>query len=132
MKTGLLLIPVMLAAGAAAFAEKPQEGRDGPISLKEAEAKAEERFAAIDADGDGGLTAAELFAAEHHADRVARMQERKFARLDRDSDGVISAEEFARRIERLAKLDSNDDGEVSREELRAGKRHKRSRWHHDG
>ena len=132
MKLPLLLVPVLLAASAAAFAEKPHGRWQGPISIEEAEARATERFAAIDADGDGTVTREELFSEERHKARKAEKHQRMFDRLDADDDGIVTAEEFVKRIERLARLDSNDDGEVTRDELRAGKRGKDSKRQRDG
>ena len=132
MKTSLILIPVLLAASAAAFAEKPDRRWHGPISIEEAEARAAERFSRIDADGDGALTREELFSEERRKERIDERRQRKFDRLDADGDGTVSAEEYGKRIERLVALDSDEDGQVSREELRAAKHRKRPKRHQDG
>ena len=132
MKTSLILIPALLAASAAAFAEKPDRRWHGPISIEEAEARAAERFSRIDADGDGTLTREELFSEERRQERVGERRQRKFERLDADGDGTVSAEEYGKRMERLLALDSDQDGQVTREELRAAKHRKKSKRQQDG
>lgn len=120
-KLPLILIPALLAAGALAFAGKPQGRWHGPISIEEAKARATERFADIDTDGDGRVTQEELFSEERKAAKIAEKRQRRFDRLDADGDGAITPEEFARRVQRLEELDSNGDGEITRDEFRAGK-----------
>lgn len=115
-----------------------------------ASANMEEHFAALDTDGDGRVTEAEMLAkrAQHFADadangdgilnleelesmmaarRKARM-ERRFARLDADGDGAISTEEFSQRKPGwIGRADADGDGGVTLDELKAFKpRHKRS------
>ena len=132
MKAPLILIPILLAASAAAFAEKPHKRWQGPISIEEAEARAAERFGRIDADGDGRLTREELFSAERRKERVEERRERLFDRLDADGDGAVSAEEYGKRIEKLVALDNDEDGTVTREELRAAKHRKKPKRQRDG
>lgn len=132
MKAPTLLIPVLLAASAAALAEKPHKRWQGPISIEEAEARAAERFDRNDADGDGRLTREELFSEERRRERGEERRERMFDRLDADGDGTVSAKEYARRIERLVALDSDADGQVTREELRAAKQRKKPKRQRDG
>ena len=132
MKTSLILIPVLLAASAAAFAEKPERRWHGPISIEEAEARAAERFSRIDADGDGTLSRDELFSEERRQERTDERRQRKFERLDADGDGAVSAEEYGKRMERLLALDSDEDGQVTREELRAAKHRKTTKRQQGG
>ena len=132
MKTSLILIPALLAASAAAFAEKPDRRWHGPISIEEAEARAAERFSRIDADGDGTLTREELFSEERRQERIGERRQREFERLDADGDGTVSAEEYGKRMERLLALDSDQDGQVTREELRAAKHRKKTKRQQDG
>lgn len=54
------------------------------------ETRAEARFDALDADGDGSLTAAEFVAG------VPERAEAVFARMDRNSDGVVSRDDRPR------------------------------------
>ena len=132
VKLHLILIPALLTASAATFGDKSDGRWQGPISIEKAQARATERFADVDANGDGKVTPDELFSEERRAARITEKQQRKFERLDADGDGAITAEEFAKRIERLAKLDQNNDGTVTRDELRAGKRGKDSKRRRDG
>lgn len=99
---------------------------DGKITRAEMEARAEARFAALDTDDSGTLTAQEIRArAEARlADRTARMIERR----DTNEDGVLSLEELSKdaRSDRMfTRLDTNDDGAVSRVEFDVAK----GRWH---
>lgn len=103
-----LAVAWMLAAAAVAV----QAGERQPLSIAAVEAKFKERFAAIDADGDGMILPLEWQdAAAHPAEAIplrwrfafhpGRGQtkdgdaSRAFDRLDADGDGVISREEFA-------------------------------------
>jgi len=81
---------------------------DGEISKEEREAardalrakieeKRNERFAEVDTDGDGALSAEEfgaIGAIERLGKRFPKSIERIFARLDDDEDGGIAADEF--------------------------------------
>lgn len=110
----------------------------------------EERFSALDSDGDGRITEAEMQAkrsryfadADANADGVLDRQElealiearrkarmdRRFARLDANGDGGISAEEFAaRKPGWIGRADADGDGGVTLDELKAFRpHHKRS------
>ena len=119
MKAPLILIPFLLAASAAAFAERADKRLEGPITIEEAEAREAERFDRLDADEDGSLTREEFFAEEGDKGRIGKRRQRVFDRLDADGDGTVSAEEYGKRIERLAALDSDGDGQLTSEELRA-------------
>ena len=120
MKSNWLLIPTLLAA-TAATADKPHDRWQAPIDIEEAQARASERFAAMDSDGDGMLTPEEHAAGADFAHRVKKMRRYHFNRMDDDGDGSITADEFAARIEKLSQLDSNSDGTLTRDELRAGR-----------
>lgn len=80
---------------------------DGVVTLEEmkadavaratarAEAAAERRFARLDLDGDGRVTAAEAMMAGPEGPRKARGHGGDmFARLDADKDGILSAQEL--------------------------------------
>lgn len=84
------------------------------------QADAEAVFAALDADGDGQITAAEL----------ARMPEARFAALDANGDGMLDAAELtatmqARMAERVQSMieerDLDGDGLLSQSELMGGR-----------
>ena len=92
--------------------------------MEELQAQGEARFASIDTNGDGGLSAEELIAAaEGRAeDRAARMLER----LDENGDGILQMDEMPRRggdrAERMFdRVDANDDGVISQEEFETAK-----------
>lgn len=111
--------------------------RDHDRALEKAEVlrPREERFAKLDANGDGRITADELDAhlKQRLQRRLVRMRYRMLARLDADGDGVISKREFtARAMRRFARIDLNGDGRVVPEELRAARKlHRkrmRARW----
>ena len=74
-----------LAAGAAIAAEPNRPGPQAPQTRAEAQARAGEMFARMDANKDGKLDA---------ADREARRAGR-FDKVDGNKDGQISREEFA-------------------------------------
>lgn len=117
--------------GEHAAAGERAAGERFPIDLAQLEAKAEERFNAADADGDG-LVSSDEFAALDVRERGAkdapdnrrakRLRERRqgeFEVADRDGDGQLSAEEYhalpaavrAVRQQRLfARLDADQDG----------------------
>ena len=87
----------------------------GDMTRAEAQAKAAEHFAKMDANGDGVLD---------QADREARRAQR-FDRIDANSDGAISRDEFA--AKHRGHREGADDGE------RRGKRgHKGMRGHRSG
>ena len=75
-----------------AFAQKTmvpkldQDGRKGDVA-RLAKQKAEERFAALDKDGDGNLSRQEV---EHGSPYLAE----KFSERDTNSDGYLNWEEF--------------------------------------
>jgi len=96
MKKPLILglSAIALATGGVAFAHnhgggmKADTDGNGQVSRAEAEAGAAARFARMDANNDGALTA---------ADREARMAEHRakmFTALDADKNGQISRDEF--------------------------------------
>ena len=102
--TSCLLVAALLAAIAPAHAAEPAAPR--PPAL----------FAALDADGDGKLTATELHAA----------REQQIARFDGNGDGRLSAAEYQAwwldvaqpRLARQFRADDGDkDGEITLEEL---------------
>jgi Ca2+-binding EF-hand superfamily protein len=96
---------ILFGAGAALFvmsgaalAQQPAREGERPASVTrdQAVAKAEERFAALDANRDGQVTAAE--AQEARQARRAQRQGQMFDRLDANRDGQISREEFGQRL----------------------------------
>lgn len=74
------------------FEQFDQNG-DGVLSVADIEAARAERFAMIDADGNGSLSPEE-FANQRGAARAARAGDR-VEELDQNGDGLLSAEEMA-------------------------------------
>lgn len=98
---------------------------DGAATRAEIEALNATRAGEVDADKDGAITASELLAwreAEREKARTARA-ERQLARMDADGDGAVSTAEFeAARTWRMARFDRNGDGTIEPQEMarRAG------------
>lgn len=126
-----------LAAGTPATAQaQPTAAAPKPITRTELTSRLDGSFAAIDANKDGSLSAAELETAQkRELEQVqtalrAKVQE-AFQKLDTNKDGQLSKAEFAATIppvnvsetpaQMLQKLDSNKDGKVSAEEFKAPK-----------
>lgn len=96
-------------AAAGAQQDRPQ----GDVTLSEVQARAAERFAALDGNKDGRVTQAEITAAREA--RMAERQARRFDRLDANDDGAVSeAEMQAARAARQAKRAERQDGESAR------------------
>lgn len=97
MRTKLMsagVAALVLVAGGAAIAqsERPARNAERPVTQAEFIEARTARLVAMDADGDGIVTAEERRAAGQ-----ARMAERRgqmFTRLDTDNDGVISRAEW--------------------------------------
>jgi Ca2+-binding EF-hand superfamily protein len=90
---------------------------DGAVSFEELQARrpniTQEQFTALDADGSGGLSRAEL---------RSGMGREIFRRLDADSSGGISFVELAQRMPRMTQerfntLDADGNGQLSQGEL---------------
>ena len=95
---------------------------DGKVTGAEIEAHRQARFAAADSNGDGTLSAEELAKASEQAgkDRRSRGLARMIERLDTNGDGSLSAQELAasdRMGSAMERLDANGDGAIEREEL---------------
>ena len=98
--------------------------QNGTISKQEfidqAVKRAEQRFAALDKNQDGILSAD-----EHEAQRGMKKGPRLMKRMDQNNDGQISQEEHAAMMERwFSKMDRNNDKQVSGDELQGFRRHK--------
>ncbi len=104
--------------------------KDGVITLDEALAAAEKRFAVLDRNKDGAIDKADfdLLRKEMVDYRVKRFIHHYGA----DKDGKVTREQFmAKAAERFAQLDFNTDGTIGRDERPGG-----GRWfgrgHHGG
>lgn len=97
---------------------------DGKVSLEEWEAYGDDLFAAIDADGDGALSEAEVATSyavlDVDGDGLLEREELDFETLDTDGDGAVSPEEWQGALV-FGSLDDDGDGAVSRAELRAAR-----------
>lgn len=99
--------------------------KDGKVSAAEMRAYHDARFAKVDANGDGKLSLEELDEGRK-AERQEHMK-KMVLWLDADGDGMLSAEEFEPRGgAMLARMDADGDGALSMEEMRNGAR----RFHH--
>lgn len=96
---------------------------DGQVTADELTAQAAARFAAADANNDGALTLDEMKAAaqEMHKDRMLK-------RLDANKDGTLSDDEMAkanegrmgkRMTKRFEKMDADNSGSITLEEMTA-------------
>lgn len=116
MRNGILAVAAALVAVVPVMATSG----DAPGSKDRGE-----RWAALDADGDGALSLAE---AQAGAPRIAQ----DFARLDADADGKVTREEmhqhraasrderWARAEERYRAADANGDGSIDLAEAQNG------------
>lgn len=107
-----------------AFAALDADG-NGAITLAELENARSARFAAMDTDGNGAISATELAAAQEAelADRVAMMIER----MDENDDGELQADEMKPRgrgfdaEHMFDQMDEDEDGAISQEEYDAAR-----------
>ncbi|MGB7404450.1 MAG: EF-hand domain-containing protein, partial [Pacificimonas sp.] len=126
MKTEFLVaasIATLMASGA--FADHHSGAKRGAeMTRADVEQRVADRFAELDADGDGAVTTAEAEAA-----REARMTER-FARMDANDDGALDSAEWTerrgKRAERMAKRADRMAGErAERMQARMAEREER-------
>ncbi|RZJ90943.1 MAG: hypothetical protein EON88_17975 [Brevundimonas sp.] len=88
----------------------PARTQPVPQTLEQMQTRAEERFARLDADQDGVVTAAELEASDGRGGRM-------LARADADGDGRITrAEARASTADRFRRMDANADGVIGEDE----------------
>ncbi len=135
MKTTVLIAALMAGLSVqAAQAEGARHGAsfeamdtdgNGEVTLAEIEAAQAARFAAADTNGDGGISAEEMLAARELRanERATHRAERRIARLDTNGDGLLQPEEMQDRrspVERMFdRVDANEDGVISAEEFEA-------------
>ena len=126
--TGLATLAMLAGAAAAQTADSRPRA---DVTRQQLVERLDARFARLDTDRDGAVTAA-----ERSARREARRAQR-FQRLDRDGNGALSPTEFAARGDRAergegrrggrrrfgggggAGADANGDGTISRAEFQA-------------
>jgi hypothetical protein len=106
------------------FATLDADG-DGGITEADLVARATARFAEADADGSGGLTGAEMVAMAEmiRQEQMAARLERRMARIDDSGDGEIQFDELQARapagVHFFDAFDADNDGAVSAEEFAA-------------
>jgi Ca2+-binding EF-hand superfamily protein len=102
---------------------------DGTVTLEEFQAGAEEKFARIDANGDGQLTPDDRPEACPQGRRGGPRGGR-FMRADSDGDGVVTLEEFMAHVQEVfTRIDADGDGSIDEAEARAAKPPHRPRHH---
>ncbi|MCB1504709.1 MAG: EF-hand domain-containing protein [Hyphomicrobiaceae bacterium] len=79
-----------------------------------------ERFASLDANGDGVITSADLEAKS--AERVGYFKKKMLHVLDKDGDGKVTRDEYlARSKQRFADMDLDGDGKITAADLPPGR-----------
>lgn len=129
--------PALASAVAPAAAPAPKAAAQAPKQLTRAglTKNLDDTFKAIDTNGDGTLSQAEISAAEmkvlqNRASMARQRLEAEFTKLDTNKDGNLSKAEFMAAAPAgpttapngapaLAQLDKNKDGKVSLDEYRA-------------
>jgi len=134
MKTKILITAILASIVVTAAAAQNAAGRpdfsnldadgDGGVTLAEMQAHRADRFASTDSNSDGGLSADELIAAANSraADRAAQMLDR----FDANDDGLLQQAELPQRggdrAERMfVRIDADGDGSITQAEFDAMK-----------
>jgi hypothetical protein len=115
MRVAIALSLTALSVAMPAVAQDAPAGRPGtmlPSTREEAQTRARERFARLDRNGDGSVSADEMPARGGGGGAIAR--------LDGNGDGKLSAAEFeARALGLFDRMDGDHDGRLSDEERRS-------------
>jgi Ca2+-binding EF-hand superfamily protein len=99
---------------------KLDTNHDGVVSQDEYVAAAKAKFAALDTQGTGQVTAQQIATSQVAQQRDLKFAEHEVKKLDANSDGVISQSEYlAASQSRFAKLDKNGDGFITEDEMPA-------------
>lgn len=122
-----LISGALMATAATAHAGKGNERgeRMSPISRDAFLEQRATRFDALDADGNGVITLAEMEAAlarpdARNPERAARMAQKHFSRLDADQTGEVSRDVYLQQAAaRFDAADTDGNGELSRDERKA-------------
>jgi len=111
---------------------------DGLLTMAELEAVGAARFTAADTDGDGALSVEEIVALRD-ADASARAERRAsrmLNRLDENGDGVLQMEEMAETrppLDRMfERVDTDEDGAISEAEFDEARERMGDRRHGHG
>lgn len=123
------LVAALLAATATPIAAQ-QATADQPLNRTTFIQQMDAEFRALDADGNGQVTANEAMNAQRQQtyNEAMRQNQAIFQQLDRDRDGMLTAEEFAGLVNPQAipadpaplmqAFDSNGDGSITLVEYR--------------
>jgi hypothetical protein len=150
---GLLSVALAGTALAGPMGARADIDKNGQLTKAELTTHLDQRFKAIDANGNGQIEAAEMQAAKQ--ERQAKKAERREARsgdavgkrsgenrgehrggkhagkrgqIDANGDGIISRAEFgARALARFDRVDANSDGVLTQEERAAMKEARKAR-----
>ncbi|MFA6117186.1 MAG: EF-hand domain-containing protein [Sphingomonas sp.] len=120
---GTAISGIAIAGQNAGGGMRADADKDGTISRAEFMARSDQRFARLDANGDGVISGDELPG-----------RGRMVAGADADKDGKITKAEYsAQAAARFAKLDANGDGKISPDEMKAmGERMREGRGERGG
>ena len=106
---------------------------NGEITKAEMQAHKASRFSDSDSNGDGKISTEELLAKAQ--ERAAKRVERMISHLDKDGDGMLSQDEMANRGGRhgdmFKRADSDGNGTISKEEFEQARQHRGGK-HHGG
>jgi Ca2+-binding EF-hand superfamily protein len=131
--------------GKGKFMEYFDANQDGVVTMSELNEASKQRYAKMDADGNGAVTLEEFQA--YLGDRKAQWREQRFTEMDSNGDNQISQQEYIqykqqRAEQRYQEMDADKDGVVSKEEYlnrkrgyygkRYGKNHGGKHGHHHG
>lgn len=114
MNKKLIFAALLLASAAGAQAQNLPEDPygDATVTRAEAEARAGERFAALDANKDGLIAAEELAAGGDGPRRAGGV-----GRADANGDGKLAKDEYvASQLNRFDRQDANQDGQLTKAE----------------
>lgn len=115
MPKKLIFAALLLAAATGAQAQNLPEDPygDATVTRAEAEARAGERFAGLDTNKDGLITAEEMLAGREGP----RRRGGGLGRADADGDGKLTKPEFvSMQLNRFDRLDANSDGQLTKAE----------------
>ena len=146
---GLLSVALAGTALAGPMGARADIDKNGQLTKAELTAHLDQRFKAIDTNGNDQIETAEMQAAkqERQAKRAERREARsgetagkrsgehrggkqagKRGQIDANGDGIISRDEFgARALNRFDRADANGDGVVTQEERAAMKEARKAR-----
>lgn len=104
--------------------ERFDANQNGSLSKDEVGRRLADNFEAIDADGDGELSASELTAAREGGRQRVKEKADRIKDADVDGNRAISIDEASaagmqRLVDNFDRIDADGDGEITRREMRA-------------